>query len=151
HYREGLCTAAGLGVDQALALHRGEHGFVWLSFVDPSAEEFDELKRTFGLHELAGTDILSRHDRPKFEVYDDDVYLVVLRTAYYGPDGRAHFGELAVFLSDTFVVSARKGGQHAQGTARASLEARPDLLEHGVAAVLWVILAKVVADIRPVV
>lgn len=138
-------------VDTAHFHDRAAPRFVWLSFVDPSVEEMHELRRRFGIHELVCSDILSRHDRPKFEAYDDDVLLVVLRTAYFGDDARAHFGELAVFLGDTFVVSARKGGQHAQGSARASLEARPDLLEHGVSAVLWAILAKVVGDIRPVV
>jgi magnesium transporter len=150
HYHEGLCTAAGLGVDQALELH-GDRGFVWLTFVDPSEDELLYLRETFGLHELVGRDILARHDRPKFEAYDDDVLLVVLRTAYFGADRRAHFGEIAVCLSNDFVVSARKGGQHAQGSARRALEARPDLLEHGVSAVLWAILDKVVSDLRPVV
>ncbi len=126
-------------------------GFDWLSFVDPSREELLELQARFGLHEVAVRDILLRHDRPKFEAYPDDVYFVVLRTAYYGSDARAHFGELAVFLGRDFGVTCRKGGAHAQGSARAALEARPDLLVHGVGAVLWAILAKVVGDIRPVV
>jgi magnesium transporter len=152
HYHDGACTARELTFDGALEVHHENHGFVWLSFVDPSRAEMDELRQRFGLHELAAEDILSKHERPKFETYDDDIYLIVLRTAYYGmEDARVHFGELAVFLGDTFVVSARKGGAHAQGSARESLEARPDLLAHGVSAVLWAILGKVVADIRPVV
>jgi magnesium transporter len=152
HYHDACCTAEGLSTDDALRLHDEDPGFVWLSFVDPSSEELRDLQDRFGLHEVAGEDILARHDRPKFEAYDDDVYLVVLRTAVYDPEARkARFGELAVFLGETFVLSTRKGGPHAQGSARASLHTRPDLLGKGVSAVLWVILAKVVSDLRPVV
>jgi magnesium transporter len=152
HYHEGSCTARGLSHDAALAVHQERPGFVWLSFVDATQAELAGLRDTFGLHELAGEDMLLRHERPTFEVYDGDRYLVVLRTARYDPEQRtAQFGELAVFLGETFVVSSRRGGAHAQGTARANLQARPDLLSHGVSAVLWAIVAKVVSDIRPVV
>jgi magnesium transporter len=135
HYETGACTAEGLTLDAALDLHRRDGGFVWLSFVDPGPEELRGLADTFGLHELACADILSLHECPKFECYDDDVYLVILRTAYYGDDHRAHFGELAVFLGDTFVVTARKRGPHSQRSARATLLERGDLLAHGVSAV----------------
>jgi magnesium transporter len=152
HYDDGRCTASGLTAQTALDHHHVvDHGFVWLSFVDPSRDELLELQERFGLHEVAVDDILLRHDRPKFETYPGEVYFVVLRTAYYGDDARLHFGELAVFLGRDFVVTSRKGGAHAQGSARTALEARPDLLAHGVSAVLWAILAKVVRDIGPVV
>ena len=152
HYEDGLCTAEELSVDAALDIHRQDAGFVWLSFVDPGAEELHALAGALGLHELACEDILSAHECPKFESYDDGMYLIVLRTARDEADERrARFGELAVFLGDSFVVTARKRGPHAQGSARATLLARSDLLACGISAVLWAILSKVVADIRPVV
>ena len=67
-------------MDAALELHRLDAGFVWLSFVDAGAEGLRGLADTFGLHGLACADILALHECPKFEAYDDDVYLVILRT-----------------------------------------------------------------------
>jgi magnesium transporter len=153
HYEDGRRTSAeGLTLHEAIALRRTGRGFVWIALIDPTHEELVELCDAVGLHELAMADILSPHERPKLDDYDGRAQLMILRTVYRShSDGRVRFGELAVFLAEGLVVSARKGGRHAQGTARAALERRPDLLEKGESAALWAIVDKVLADIRPVV
>ena len=40
-------------------------GFVWLGMFEPSGEEFDEVRESFGLHELAIEDAKTFHLRPK--------------------------------------------------------------------------------------
>jgi magnesium transporter len=151
HYLEGTRVGGELTVAEALRTRREQPGFVWLSFVDPTPDELGEVAGALDLHELVVDDALSAHERPKFERHDGG-YLVVLRTAFYDAElRRARFGELAVVLGDRYVVTARKGGTHAQGSARAKLEARPDLLANGVSAVLWTVLTKVVDDIHPVI
>lgn len=150
-YEGGRLRQSGLTIAEALRLHRGDgSGFLWLAFVDPTEAELAQLREGFDLHELVAEDILSAHERPKFEEFDGDDHLMILRSAHHNGDG-VHFGELAVYLGDGFVLSARKGGAHAQGSARARLESRPDLLEKGEGSVLWAILDKAVTDIRPVV
>lgn len=149
-YEGGRVRESGLTIAEALRVDRAGPGFLWLSFVDPTEAELAELREGFGLHELVAEDILSPHERPKFEAFDGDAHLMILRSASHHGD-RVHFGELAVYVGDGFVLSARKGGPHAQGSARAVLESRPDLLEKGEGSVLWAILDKAVTDIRPVV
>jgi magnesium transporter len=156
YYEDGRRAAACLSLDDARrALDQGS-GFVWLSLVDPTEAELGELGAGFGLHELAQQDMLSEHERPKLEELGNQVELMILRTAHHDrassdPDSGVHFGELGIFIGPRFVISARKGGPHAQGTAREKLESRPDLLELGVSSVLWAIVDKVVGDIRPVI
>src|SRR5262249_19492179 len=75
-HSDGASPARGLGAGAALASHRRDDGFVWLSFVDPAPEELRDLQYGFGLHEVAGEDMLARHERPKFEAYPGPVYLV---------------------------------------------------------------------------
>src|SRR5262245_43606571 len=90
-----------VSLDDAAA-QREEDGFVWLGLFEPSEAEMDQVRRLFGLHELAVEDALSSHQRPKIEIYDKDQRLVILRTARYDDDAEAvEFGNIAVFLSPT--------------------------------------------------
>lgn len=153
HYEDGRrTTSADLTIREAIELRQAARGFVWIALIDPTRDELEELCAGVGLHELAMADILSPHERPKLDDYEGQAQLMILRTVYRAEsDGAVRFGELAVFITDGLVVSARKGGRHAQGTARAALERRADLLANGVSSVLWAVADKVLSDIRPVV
>jgi Mg2+ and Co2+ transporter CorA len=70
-----------------------EGGFVWLGLFEPGEEEMAQVRRLFGLHELAVADALTSHRRPKIESYGDGLRLVILRTAHY--DDRSRFTGLA--------------------------------------------------------
>ena len=54
--------------------------FVWIGMYEPNEELLREVQREFDLHDLAVEDAHNAHQRPKFEVYDDSLF-VVLRTA----------------------------------------------------------------------
>ena len=152
YYEDGRRAMSSVGVEDAARKCSAGPGFVWLSLLDPSESELRELGACFGIHELVQDDILSAHQRPKFERFEGQGDLMILRTAHFGDSGsQVRFGEIAIYVGERFVISARKGGPHAQGTARSRLEARPDLVKLGVGSVLWAIIDKVVSDIRPVV
>jgi Bacterial lipid A biosynthesis acyltransferase/CorA-like Mg2+ transporter protein len=69
-----------------------------------------QVRATFGLHELAVEDAQNFHMRPKIELYDQDVRLVILRTARYDDAAEeVEFGEISVFLAPTFVITVRQG------------------------------------------
>lgn len=140
-----------MALHDAAALHaRG--GFVWLGLFEPGPEELNEVRSSFGLHELAVEDAQTFHLRPKAETYDGPVQLVILRTTRYD-DGRAEvqFGEISVFLAPTFVITVRQGVASDLHGARERLEHRPELLDAGTGSALWAILDSVVDDYGPVV
>jgi magnesium transporter len=152
HYREGRRQDAGpIPLDEAAA-RCDIDGFVWLGMVEPRPEELDEVRQSFGLHELAVEDAQSYHLRPKIEQYEGDVHFVILRTARYD-DAReeVEFGEISVFVGPSFVITVRQGVASDLHGARLRLEERPALLRAGTMAVLWAILDKVVDDYTPVV
>ena len=60
-------------------LDRGE--FFWLDLHQPDAEDFDLLRRVFGFHPLAVEDSEHFGQRPKCELYDDFVFLVLFGAA----------------------------------------------------------------------
>jgi magnesium transporter len=152
HYQDGRRQGQGRVSPQEAAALAGEGGFVWLGLFEPSLEELDEVRRAFGLHELAVEDAQAFHLRPKVETYDGGVQLVILRTARYD-DVREEvdFGEISIFLAPTFVITVRQGAASELHRARSQLERRPDLLAFGSSSAVWAILDQVVDGYTPVV
>ena len=152
YYQDGLRQGeSSVPLEEAAAL-RGRGGFVWLGLFEPDADELARMRKAFGLHELAIEDAQCLHRRPKVESYDQDVRLVVLRTARYDDEAEeVDFGEISIFVAPTFVITVRQGVASELRAARRRLEQRPDLLTLGTASVLWAILDEVVTEYAPVV
>ena len=152
HYQDGRrCHEGAVSLEEAAA-RCGQGGFVWLGLFEPEPEELEQVRATFGLHELAVEDAQTFHLRPKIESYDQDVRLVILRTARYDDSAEdVEFGEISVFLAPRFVITVRQGVASELRGARQRLEQRPELLAAGSSSALWAILDQVVDDYAPVV
>jgi magnesium transporter len=152
HYQDGRRRDAGAVPLEEAAARCGQGGFVWLGLFEPGEQELAQVRDTFGLHELAVEDAQNFHMRPKVELYDPDVRLVILRTARYDDTAEeVELGEISVFLAPTFVITVRQGVASELRGARQRLERRPELLAAGSAAALWAILDQVVDDYAPVI
>jgi magnesium transporter len=152
HYQDGRRHGAGPVPLEEAAARCGQGGFVWLGLFEPADEELAQVRDTFGLHELAVEDAQNFHMRPKVELYDRDVRLVILRTARYDDEAEeVEFGEISVFLAPTFVITVRQGVASELRGARQRLERRPELLAAGSWSALWAILDQVVDAYAPVV
>jgi magnesium transporter len=152
HYQDGRRQGEGSVPLEEAAARCGQGGFVWLGLFEPGDEELAQVRDTFGLHELAVEDAQSFHMRPKIENYDQDVRLVILRTARYDDDAEeVEFGEISVFLAPAFVIAVRQGVASELRGARQRLEQRPELLAAGSSSALWAILDQVVDGYAPVV
>src|SRR6202007_1483517 len=152
HYQDGRRRDEGAMPLEEAAARCGQGGFVWLGLFEPADEELAQVRDTFGLHELAVEDAQNFHMRPKIESYDQDVRLVILRTARYDDAAEeVQFGEISVFLAPAFVITVRQGGARGGRAPRRRLEQRPELLAAGTSSALWAILDQVVDDYAPVV
>src|SRR5436190_13009337 len=152
HYQDGRRRDEGTVPLEEAAARCGQGGFVWLGLLEPSEEELVQVRDTFGLHELAVEDAQNFHMRPKVELYDQGVRLVILRTARYDDAAEeVEFGEISVFLAPAFVITVRQGVASKLHEARQRLEQRPELLAAGGSSALWAILDEVVDDYAPVV
>src|SRR3954453_17622723 len=139
-----------ISFDQAFEACRAPGTLVWIGLHEPTAEEFDSVRREFGLHELAVEDAMKGHQRPKLEVYGDDQLFMVLKTARYFEPDVLEFGEILMFVGDQYVVTVRHGEASPLHDVRLKLETRPELLKCGTGAVMHAILDKVVDDYSPV-
>jgi magnesium transporter len=149
-YTAGCRGSARLELSEAFEASQEPESFVWLGLHEPTPQEFQAIQDEFSLHELAVEDALKPHQRPKLEVYDDTLF-VVLRTArYVDPTEVVEIGQIMLFVGDGFVVSVRYGEGMALQGVRKELEARPDFLKQGPGAVLHAIMDRVVDGYIPV-
>jgi len=144
-YRDGRRTEGPADLSDALAqCRRGRDAFVWIGLYEPTEKEFDRVTEEFGLHPLAVEDALSAHQRPKLEVYDDSLFMVIKPAGYEAKSDIVTSGEVMVFVGDSFVVTVRHGEEAPLAAVRHRLEEEPEMLRHGPTAVLYSIADAVV-------
>jgi magnesium transporter len=148
-YEQGKRLDGKVDLEHAYDRRREEDTFVWIGLYEPTEEEFDSLQREFELHPLAVEDAVESHQRPKLEVFDDMLLLVLKTARYVDPTEVVELGELLVFLGHDYIITVRHGEASELGPVREALEADPKRLRHGPGAVLHAILDRVVDDYGP--
>jgi magnesium transporter len=128
---------------------RQDGNFAWIGMYEPTAEEFDSLQREFDLHPLAVEDAIHAHQRPKLEVFDQMVFIVLKTARYDDSEEVVQFGEILIFLGEDYILTVRHGEASALKPVREALESDPELLQHGPGAVLHAIVDRVVDDYAP--
>ena len=149
-YENGSRRPGKLLLEDAYEACRDGKSFAWIELQEPTAEEFDSVLREFDLHELAVEDAIQAHQRPKLDVYDKGLLMVLKRARYIEADEHIELGEILVFVGDGFIITVRHG-KAALHDVRHRLEKRPELLRLGPAAALYAIVDDVVDDYGPVI
>ncbi len=147
-YRNGERVRA-ISIDEVVTCPQDQSEFVWIGLVEPAPEELHVLQQHYGLHPLAVEDAMLAHQLPKVDVYGETLF-VLARTAHLEGDVIA-YGETAIFVGRTYIISVRHGSVRAHDKLRQHLEASPTLLAHGTDYVLHAILDFVVDGYLPLV
>jgi magnesium transporter len=151
-YENGERRAGDLDVAEAARAACDERpGFVWLGAHEPTAEEFDAVRREFDLHELAVEDAVMAHERPKLELYGETLFLVLKTVRYDDATEAIETGQIMVFVNPTFIITVRHGAGSDLHPVREAVEKRPDLLRCGPGAILHAVIDRVVDDYEPAV
>jgi len=151
-YENGERQAGDLDVAEAArAACDDTAGFVWLGAYEPTAEEFDAVRREFDLHELAVEDAIEAHERPKLEVYGDTLFVVLKTVRYIDSEEVIRSGQIMLFVNPTFIITVRHGEGSDLHPVREAVEKRPDLLRCGPGAILHAVIDRVVDDYEPAV
>ncbi|MFC8190163.1 magnesium and cobalt transport protein CorA [Cellulomonas sp. NPDC057328] len=108
-YVDGRRAPGRLPLGRAGEAARESGGFVWLGLEGPTVEDVAEVAGEFGLPVLAVEDAVKAHQRPKLEVYDDVVFVVLKPVRYVDHVEVVDVGEIAMFLGRDFVVTVRHG------------------------------------------
>jgi magnesium transporter len=82
-------------------------GLTWVNVVAPDVESATELASRFGWHPLDVEDVVSKRQRPKVDVYDDEGYLfaVLHFPVYDSAVQRLNAAELDFFVGPNYLVT----------------------------------------------
>lgn len=145
-YTDGKRRPGSFDFEKALEECTDGRTFAWIGLHEPTEDEFEAAHREFGLHELAVEDAIHAHQRPKLDVYDDTIFVVLKPARYVDPIEVIELGEILLFVDRRFVVAVRHGVASKLVEVRRALEADPEELSLGPSAVLLHILDRVVDD-----
>lgn len=147
-YRHGR-RVREVAIDEKVDCPADKSEFVWIGICDPTDAEMRTLTAQYDLHPLAVEDAVNANQLPKVDVYGDQLF-VVARTAQLHGDG-IEYGETAIFVGHSHIISVRHGSARSHKALRQQLEAAPTLLVHGVDYVLHAILDYIVDGYLPIV
>jgi magnesium transporter len=147
-YRHGR-RVREVAIDEKIDCPSDKSEFVWIGLCDPTEDEMRTLKEQYDLHPLAIEDAVNANQLPKVDIYGDQLF-VVARTASLEGD-RIDYGETAIFVGHSHIISVRHGSARSHKALRQQLEAAPTLLVHGVDYVLHAILDYIVDGYLPIV
>jgi magnesium transporter len=150
-YQDGIRRPEPLAIADAFEAGRAPDSFVWIGMFEPTEEEFAAVRDELALHALAVEDAVRAHQRPKLDVYDDTVFLVLRTARYDDANETIVFGEIHVFTGDGFVVTIRHGEGTGLGAARRELEGNPARLACGPGSVLHAVCDRVVDEYQKVI
>lgn len=147
-YRDGH-RVREVSIDEKVDSAERKSEFVWIGIADPTEEEMHSLANCYDLHPLAVEDALKANQLPKIDVYDDQLF-VVARTAHLMGD-HIDYGETAIFVGHSHIITVRHGSTRAHTALREQLEQSPRLLMHGVDYLLHAILDYIVDGYLPLI
>lgn len=147
-YRHGK-RIREVSIDEKIECPGDKSEFVWIGIANPTVEELRTLQERYDLHPLAVEDALKADQLPKVDVYGDQLF-VVARTAHLEA-GIIAYGETALFVGHSHIISVRHVSARTHRSLRDQLEAAPSLLMHGVDYVLHAILDFIVDGYLPMV
>jgi magnesium transporter len=124
-------------------------GFVWLGLRMPDQAELQQAMDSLGIAGVSALDVLTPHARPVLTV-DGTVVQLVLRTAAYEDRNETiALGEMTVLFGPRSVLTIRHGQASQLSSARTALEADPDRLRLGPAAVVAAVVNVVIDGYGP--
>ncbi|MGL4314251.1 MAG: magnesium and cobalt transport protein CorA [Sphingomonas sp.] len=147
-YRNGH-RVRPVAIDERIDCPQDKSEFVWIGLADPGVDELETLKATYDLHPLAIEDAIKADQLPKIDIYGDQLFVVTRTAMWDGEDIR--YGETAVFIGHSHIITVRHGSARNHLPLREQLEAAPQLLALGVDYVLHALIDFVVDGYLPIV
>jgi len=147
-YRDGH-RVRSISIDEPVSCREVKSEFVWIGIADPTQDEMRSLANCYDLHPLAVEDAIKADQLPKIDVYGDQLF-VVARTARLEGD-HIDYGETAIFVGHSHIISVRHGSTRAHTALREQLEKAPRLLTHGVDYLLHAVLDYIVDGYLPLI
>jgi magnesium transporter len=147
-YRDGH-RIRPIGIDEPVDCREQKSEFVWIGIADPTQGEMRSLANCYDLHPLAVEDAIIADQLPKIDIYDDQLFVVARTARLVGET--IEYGETAIFVGHSHIITVRHGSERAHTALREQLEKAPKLLMHGTDYLLHAVLDYIVDGYGPLV
>jgi magnesium transporter len=156
-YEAGRRRPGDLAFDAALEAGRGHaDAFVWIGVFEPTAEEFDAVRREFELHPLAVEDAVHAHQRPKVDRYRRHLFAAVYAARLVdaesptepgaGRDVELATSEVDFFVGRQYLITVRKDPPWSIDPVLERWQKGDALMEQGVSFMLYALLDQIVDE-----
>src|SRR5947209_30739 len=119
-------------------------GLRWINIERPGPLDQAWLEEHFEFHPLDYEDVRSRNQRPKIDVYDDYMFIVLYFPVFDKTVGRLNAAELDIFIGPDYLITLPNTAippvEYLFERCRASEEAREALLSKGSGYLLYKIV-----------
>jgi magnesium transporter len=137
-YEHGRRRPGRVPLHEAHDVAHSTSGFVWIGLQQATPEQIATVAEEFNLPPLAVEDAVKAHQRPKLEIYDDVLFVVLKPVRYVDHEEVVDVAEIAMFLGTNFVVTVRHGESEVLHQVRSELDSgTSELLQHGTTGVLY--------------
>lgn len=124
-------------------------GLIWVDAQHPSAADIEKFRELFTLHPLAVEDISQPHQRPKMEVYGDDVFIVFYAISLV--DGQLVTHEIDIFIGQNYLLTIHEQPLPLLATVTKRWRENPRGVKHRTSGMLlYALLDEIVDDYFPV-
>jgi len=147
-YRDGA-RVRSVSIDEKVDCAENSSEFVWIGIADPTPQEMRALQECYDLHPLAVEDAIVADQLPKVDVYGDQLFAVARTARLQGET--IEYGETAIFVGHSHIITVRHGSERAHTALREQLEKAPKLLMHGTDYLLHAVLDYIVDGYAPLV
>ncbi|GAA3206744.1 magnesium transporter CorA family protein [Nonomuraea helvata] len=141
-YRNGVLEKEGFPVEEVSDYVGDPHNTVWFDLCRPSSADLGVIGEELGLHELALEDVLTDHQRPKVDIYDNHLFITVY--GVHVDHDRLDPVEVNVFVTANALVTVRENEHFDIGEVVKRWDAAARMAEHGVSFLLHGLLDYVV-------
>jgi magnesium transporter len=107
------------------------------------------LQECYDLHPLAVEDAIKANQLPKVDVYGEQLFAVARTARLHGE--KIEYGETAIFVGHSHIITVRHGSERAHTALREQLEKAPKLLMQGTDYLLHAVLDYIVDGYAPLV
>jgi magnesium transporter len=116
---------------------------VWLDLCSPSPQDYEEVQREFGLHQLAIEDASSPRERPKLSHYRGHLFLTAYQAGFDGDAGELAVDQVSAFITSHALITVHGDGFDVDAVVK-RWDDTAELAGHGVAYLLHGLLDVVV-------
>src|SRR5215210_589793 len=114
--------------------------FAWIDLSEYTEEQLCQVASLVGLHSAAVRLALSRWQRPRLEVFQDNVYVSATVARLDASAYRVHAGQLDLFFGHNFFISAHKRPLPFAASLAARARQSPELVQLDAAYMLYLVL-----------